>query len=80
MGDVKTIMIIKEPGPGWTVIVDGNRYAEGLAGDECLGVVASTIYAGKTPYVRSPREHVEMLKGLTKSASNESQDDFDFKA
>ncbi|MDR3582547.1 MAG: hypothetical protein P4L67_04710 [Candidatus Pacebacteria bacterium] len=75
-----TIVIIKEAGKGWTVIVGGSRYAESLVDDECLGVVASTIYAGKTPYVRTPREYAEILKRQTKSAADESPFDFDIKA
>lgn len=63
-----TILLIRSGDNRWTAVVDGDRYADGLCNDECLGVVASTIYGGKIPYVRTPREHAELVKARVESA------------
>lgn len=43
---------------GWKVTW-GDRWEDHLLCDEALGVVASIIYAGKAPYLRTQYEHDE---------------------
>jgi hypothetical protein len=76
MSDNDTILIIKEAGGGHTVVVGGLRYADGLAKDECLGVVASVLYTGNAPYVRSPRDYANELKRRTEQMAKPESFDF----
>jgi hypothetical protein len=76
MSDNDTILIVKEAGGGHTVVVGGLRYADGLAKDECLGVVASVLYTGNAPYVNTPRGHADWLKSQTERHAK--PDSFEF--
>ena len=65
--ETQTIFIAKIPNNGWNLIVNGNRFADGLGWDEVLGTVAAELLGIPSHARYRMSDHFNMILNLQKA-------------